>query len=87
MIDKLSYSKSTATFHESDEYVDYIEDIYERDHEMFPERVILGSENFAVQIGFRWPMVERLPYVIGDFTWTAWDYLGEAGIGLVCVAK
>nr|MCR5676253.1 DUF4982 domain-containing protein [Lachnospiraceae bacterium] len=22
-----------------------------------------------------------LPYVIGDFTWTAWDYLGEAGIG------
>ena len=59
----------------------YIEDIYERDHEMFPERVILGSENFAVQIGFRWPMVERLPYVIGDFTWTAWDYLGEAGIG------
>ena len=22
-----------------------------------------------------------MPYVIGDFTWTAWDYLGEAGIG------
>jgi beta-galactosidase len=43
--------------------------------------VILGSENFPKEIGFRWPMVERLPYVIGDFTWTAWDYLGEAGIG------
>ncbi len=24
----------------------YMEDIYERDHEMFPERVILGSEIF-----------------------------------------
>ena len=59
----------------------YMEDLYERDHEMFPERVILGSENFPKEIGFRWPMVERLPYVIGDFTWTAWDYLGEAGIG------
>ena len=59
----------------------YMEDLYERDHEMFPERVILGSENFAVQIGYRWPLVERLPYVIGDFTWTAWDYIGEAGIG------
>ncbi len=59
----------------------YIEDIYEQDHEMFPERVILGSENFPKEIGYRWPMVERLPYVIGDFTWTAWDYLGEAGIG------
>ena len=59
----------------------YMEDLYERDHEMFPERVMLGSENFAVQIGFRWPLVEKLPYAIGDFTWTAWDYLGEAGIG------
>ena len=59
----------------------YMEDLYERDHEMFPERVILGSENFPKEIGFRWPLVERLPYVIGDFTWTAWDYLGEAGIG------
>lgn len=59
----------------------YMEDLYERDHELFPERVILGSENFPKEIGFRWPMVERLPYVIGDFTWTAWDYIGEAGIG------
>ncbi len=59
----------------------YMEGLYERDHEMFPERVILGSENFPKEIGFRWPLVEKLPYAIGDFTWTAWDYLGEAGIG------
>lgn len=59
----------------------YYEDGYEKDHEMFPDRVILGSENFPREIGFRWPLVEKLPYVIGDFTWTAWDYLGEAGIG------
>ena len=59
----------------------YMEDLYEKDNEMFPERVILGSENFPKEIGFRWPLVEKLPYVIGDFTWTAWDYLGEAGIG------
>ena len=26
-------------------------------------------------------MVESTPYVIGDFTWTAYDYIGEAGIG------
>ncbi len=59
----------------------YMEDLYERDHEMFPERVILGSENFPQEIGFRWPFIESHPYVIGDFTWTAWDYIGEAGIG------
>lgn len=26
-------------------------------------------------------MVKELPYLIGDFMWTAWDYLGECGIG------
>lgn len=59
----------------------YMEDLYEKSHELFPDRVILGSENFPKEIGFRWPVVEKLPYVIGDFTWTAWDYIGEAGIG------
>lgn len=59
----------------------YMEDLYENSHKLFPNRVILGSENFPKEIGFRWPLVESLPYVIGDFTWTAWDYIGEAGIG------
>lgn len=59
----------------------YMEDKYPVDHEMFPERVILGSENYPKEIGIRWPMVESTPYVIGDFTWTAFDYIGEAGIG------
>lgn len=59
----------------------YMEDKYPLDHEMFPERVILGSENYPKEIGKRWPMVESTDYVIGDFTWTAWDYIGEAGIG------
>lgn len=26
-------------------------------------------------------MVEKYPYLIGDFMWTSWDYLGEASIG------
>jgi beta-galactosidase len=26
-------------------------------------------------------MVEKYPYLIGDFMWTAFDYLGEAGLG------
>lgn len=26
-------------------------------------------------------MVKQYPYLLGDFLWTAWDYLGEAGIG------
>ena len=27
--------------------------------------------------------MKKFPYVIGDFMWTGWDYLGEAGIGTV----
>ena len=59
----------------------YLEGKYEQDHELFPERVILGSENFPKEIGMHWPMIEKTPWVIGEFTWTAWDYIGEAGIG------
>ena len=59
----------------------YLEGKYEQDHQMFPERVILGSENYPKEIGMHWPMIEKTPWIIGDFTWTAWDYIGEAGIG------
>ena len=59
----------------------YMEDKYLRDHEMYPERIILGSENFGNEIGMHWPMIEENAYMIGDFTWTAYDYIGEAGIG------
>jgi len=80
---ELLWEKGTEPFASGLDIVgyNYMEGLYERDHELYPERVILGSENFPKEIGFRWPVVEALPYVIGDFTWTAWDYLGEAGIG------
>ena len=28
-----------------------------------------------------WDGVMAHPHVIGDFTWTGWDYLGEVGVG------
>ena len=59
----------------------YMEGKYDQDHRLFPERVMLGSENFPKEIGMHWPMIEKTPWIIGDFTWTAWDYIGEAGIG------
>ncbi len=46
-----------------------------------PDRVILGSETFPQDIVKNWRMVKDYPYLVGDFMWTAWDYLGEAGIG------
>ena len=46
-----------------------------------PNRVIFGSETFPQDIWKNWQMVKQYPYLIGDFMWTSWDYLGEAGIG------
>jgi beta-galactosidase len=46
-----------------------------------PDRVIYGSETFPQDIGKNWAMVEKYPYLIGDFMWTAFDYLGEAVLG------
>lgn len=46
-----------------------------------PQRVIVGSETFPQDIAKNWNMVKKYPYLIGDFMWTAWDYLGEAGLG------
>ncbi len=53
---------------------------YESDHAHYPNRVIYGSESYPKQASQNWDLVEKHPYVIGDFVWTALDYLGEAGI-------
>jgi beta-galactosidase len=54
---------------------------YESDHEKFPDRIMMGTESFPMLAFENWRMVEKHPYVIGDFVWTGMDYLGEAGIG------
>jgi len=54
---------------------------YERDHQRFPERVIYGSESFPKDVFATWDLIDRSPWLVGDFVWTAMDYLGEAGIG------
>ena len=54
---------------------------YESDHEKFPERIMYGSETYPNAIAGNWHLVEKHPYVIGDFVWTAIDYIGEAGLG------
>ncbi len=54
---------------------------YPLEEKAHPDRVIFGSETFPQDIWKNWQMVKKYPYLIGDFMWTGWDYLGEAGIG------
>lgn len=53
----------------------------ETDHERVPERVIWQTESYPRDAFQNWAKAHDLPYVIGDFVWTAIDYLGESGIG------
>lgn len=53
----------------------------EKDHSRVPSRVILQTESYPRDAFKNWNAVQNQNYVIGDFVWTAIDYLGESGIG------
>ena len=59
----------------------YAQSRYEREHSFHPNWVIVGSETYPQDLPANWQLVQMCPWVIGDFMWTAWDYLGEVGIG------
>ena len=51
------------------------------DHERIPSRIIVQTESYPKDAFYNWNMVQNHDYIIGDFVWTAIDYLGESGIG------
>ncbi|MGA9659097.1 MAG: glycoside hydrolase family 2 TIM barrel-domain containing protein [Asticcacaulis sp.] len=51
------------------------------DHAPFPNRIMYTSESTSKDAFQYWRPVETMPSVIGDFVWTAFDYIGEAAIG------
>ncbi len=52
---------------------------YEMDFAKDPNRMYVGSETFVTSIYNNWNLVEKYHQLIGDFVWTGWDYIGEAG--------
>lgn len=53
----------------------------ENDHERVPERVMMQTESYPNDAWDNYRKVKDNPYIIGDFVWTAMDYIGESGIG------
>jgi len=53
----------------------------ESDHERVPSRIIVNTESYPKDAFYIWDLVQKHDYIIGDFVWTALDYLGESGIG------
>ncbi|MGO9337842.1 MAG: glycoside hydrolase family 2 TIM barrel-domain containing protein [Terracidiphilus sp.] len=54
---------------------------FDADHSRMPDRVMIETESFPLEAAAVWDTINRLPNAIGDFVWTAMDYLGESGIG------
>jgi beta-galactosidase len=59
----------------------YARDNYVSDHKRFPARLIVATESFPLEAFYYWMDVLDYSWVIGDFVWTGFDYLGEASIG------
>lgn len=51
------------------------------DHVRVPGRIIVQTESYPKDAFANWKLVQENSFVMGDFVWTAMDYLGEAGIG------
>jgi beta-galactosidase len=83
--EKDRWGKVTAPFLASLEVggYNYLNHRYEFDRQHFPKRAICGTETWPLRAYATWADTLRLPNVIGDFVWTALDYLGESGIGKV----
>ncbi len=56
---------------------------HSEDHLGSPDRVIMSAESYPRDVYAGWRAAANNPYVIGDFVWSGFDYLGESGIGRV----
>ena len=63
----------------------YKVDRYRYDRYKYPNRIICGTETYPYTLFKNWKETMENSNVIGDFVWTAIDYLGEAGLGRVSI--
>jgi beta-galactosidase len=54
---------------------------YETEHALNPHKLYMATEYFPAAALENWEVTEKYPFVIGGFSWTAMDYMGEAGAG------
>lgn len=85
----LHINKITAGYEEPLDIVgcNYYYENYLTEHECYPERVIWGSETHAIHFYHSWELTKNNNYILGDFTWTAFDNMGEVGAGRTLWAR
>lgn len=55
--------------------------IFDIDHTRVPSRIMVQTESYPLEAFKSWMDVTDHPWLVGDFVWTAFDYIGEASIG------
>ena len=87
-VQKMDYSfaqvnELTAAYDEPLDIIgrNYYYSSYLEEHECYPEHILWGSETQTIHFYESWQLTKELPYVLGDFTWTAYDNMGEVGTG------
>src|SRR5579859_2432829 len=56
-------------------------DSHSVDHKRVPTRMMMTTEAFPNAAFENWDLSQNNPYIVGEFVWTAMDYMGESGIG------
>ncbi len=61
--------------------LNYASSQYDYQAKKHPSRMMVGSETMVADVPYNFERVRKYPALLGDFVWSAWDYLGEACIG------
>ncbi len=62
--------------------LNYLTGRHELEKELHPNKTVVGTETYPADIVRLWDIVKNNAHVLGDYTWTGYDYLGEAGCGI-----
>lgn len=62
--------------------LNYLTGRHVMEQEIHPNKTVIGTETYPADIIRLWKIVKQHHHVLGDFTWTGYDYLGEAGCGI-----
>lgn len=88
-MDAVGINKATEEFWKPLDIVgvNYYFENYRLDVEAYPDILLWGSETKTSTFFDSWSEALKYPNLLGDFTWTAMDNLGEAGAGRAVWAR
>ena len=74
--DSQQFLRDSATVH-----------FFDAQHAKIPKKTYVVTESLPLFTLENWQKSEQSPWMIGSFKWTAFDYLGEAGLGKSRIKK